>query len=70
MHITYHFKSVCRKVDKFTQDGQVFLLKGVSTMKVSTRGEYALRALILLAKHSTVISISEISGKTQVPVNY
>ena len=39
-------------------------------MKVSTRGEYALRALIFLAQCSTVISIAEISDKTQVPVKY
>ncbi|MBH8582056.1 MULTISPECIES: Rrf2 family transcriptional regulator [Thermoactinomyces] len=39
-------------------------------MKVSTRGEYALRTLILLAQHSTVIPGAEISEKTRVPLNY
>ncbi|MBH8607613.1 Rrf2 family transcriptional regulator [Thermoactinomyces sp. CICC 10521] len=39
-------------------------------MKVSTRGEYALRALILLGQQSGVISIGEIAEKTLVPVNY
>ncbi|MGA9174420.1 MAG: Rrf2 family transcriptional regulator [Thermoactinomyces sp.] len=39
-------------------------------MKVSTRGEYALRALILLGQHSSVISIAEIAEKTLVPDNY
>ncbi|MBA4602669.1 RrF2 family transcriptional regulator [Thermoactinomyces mirandus] len=39
-------------------------------MKVSTRGEYALRALILLGQHPNVIPIAEISEKTLVPVNY
>ncbi|GGE25473.1 AsnC family transcriptional regulator [Marinithermofilum abyssi] len=40
-------------------------------MKVSTRGEYALRALIVLGQHPNgVIPIADISEKTLVPVNY
>lgn len=39
-------------------------------MKVSTRGEYALRTLILLAQHPAVIPGAEISEKTRVPLNY
>jgi Rrf2 family protein len=40
-------------------------------MKISTRGEYALRALILLGQHpNEVISISDISAKTLVPIRY
>lgn len=40
-------------------------------MKVSSRGEYALRALICLgAKDNNLINIEEISEKTLVPVNY
>lgn len=40
-------------------------------MKVSSRGEYALRALICLgAKNNNLINIEEISEKTLVPVNY
>lgn len=40
-------------------------------MKVSSRGEYALRALICLgAKNNNLIIIEEISEKTLVPVNY
>lgn len=40
-------------------------------MKVSSRGEYALRALICLgAKDNHLINIEEISEKTLVPVNY
>ncbi|EKN67880.1 Rrf2 family transcriptional regulator [Schinkia azotoformans] len=40
-------------------------------MKISSRGEYALRALIYLGtKHNEVITIEEISDKTLVPVNY
>lgn len=40
-------------------------------MKISSRGEYALRALIYLGtKNNEVITIEEISDKTLVPVNY
>jgi Rrf2 family protein len=40
-------------------------------MKVSTRGEYALRALILLGQHpNEVIPVADISAKTRVPINY
>lgn len=40
-------------------------------MKVSTRGEYALRALILLGQRpNEVIPVGDISEKTLVPVNY
>lgn len=40
-------------------------------MKVSSRGEYALRALIYLgAKNNLLVNIEEISEKTLVPVNY
>ncbi|MBA4493933.1 RrF2 family transcriptional regulator [Paenactinomyces guangxiensis] len=40
-------------------------------MKVSTRGEYALRALIILGQRpNTVVPIAEIAEKTLVPVNY
>ncbi|MEH7383734.1 Rrf2 family transcriptional regulator [Bacillus sp. JJ1533] len=40
-------------------------------MKVSSRGEYALRALIFLgARDKQLINIDEISEKTLVPVNY
>ncbi|MDR4886747.1 Rrf2 family transcriptional regulator [Fredinandcohnia sp. QZ13] len=40
-------------------------------MKVSSRGEYALRALIYLGVESkNLINIEEISEKTLVPVNY
>lgn len=40
-------------------------------MKVSTRGEYALRALILLGQHpNQVIPVADISAKTRVPINY
>jgi Rrf2 family protein len=40
-------------------------------MKVSSRGEYALRALICLGvKGNNLINIGEISEKTLVPVNY
>ncbi|MEH7384694.1 Rrf2 family transcriptional regulator [Bacillus sp. JJ1521] len=40
-------------------------------MKVSSRGEYALRALIYLGiKENQLINIEEISEKTLVPVNY
>ncbi|SEN75039.1 RrF2 family transcriptional regulator [Lihuaxuella thermophila] len=40
-------------------------------MKVSTRGEYALRALIVLGhRPNTVMPIAEIAEKTLVPVNY
>lgn len=40
-------------------------------MKISSRGEYALRALIYLGKkENTVVPISEIAENTLVPVNY
>ncbi|MTT31419.1 Rrf2 family transcriptional regulator [Terrilactibacillus sp. BCM23-1] len=40
-------------------------------MKVSSKGEYALRALICLGgMHSKLISIEKISEKTLVPVHY
>lgn len=40
-------------------------------MKVSTRGEYALRALIILGQRpNEVIPIADISEKTLVPVSY
>lgn len=40
-------------------------------MKISSRGEYALRALIVLGLHDQrVLSIAEIGEKTLVPVNY
>ncbi|MEK5440915.1 MULTISPECIES: Rrf2 family transcriptional regulator [unclassified Fredinandcohnia] len=40
-------------------------------MKVSSRGEYALRALICLGgETNNLINIEEISEKTLVPVNY
>lgn len=40
-------------------------------MKVSSKGEYALRALIYLGQHDgNVLSISEIAEKTLVPVSY
>ncbi|MFT4415496.1 RrF2 family transcriptional regulator [Fredinandcohnia humi] len=40
-------------------------------MKISSRGEYALRALICLGGNDTkVTSIAEISEKTLVPINY
>jgi Rrf2 family protein len=40
-------------------------------MKVSTRGEYALRALILLGQHpNEVIPVADISATTRVPINY
>ncbi|WHZ00486.1 Rrf2 family transcriptional regulator [Neobacillus sp. YX16] len=40
-------------------------------MKVSSRGEYALRALILLGNYKgKVLSIQEISEKTLVSINY
>ena len=40
-------------------------------MKVSTRGEYALRALILLGQHpEEVIPAADIAAKTRVPLNY
>jgi Rrf2 family protein len=40
-------------------------------MKVSSKGEYALRALILLGNHKgKVLSIQEISEKTLVSINY
>ncbi|MFK9091477.1 RrF2 family transcriptional regulator [Bacillus salipaludis] len=40
-------------------------------MKVSSRGEYALRALICLgAKNKNLVNIEEISEKTLVPANY
>lgn len=40
-------------------------------MKISSRAEYALRALIYLGNHSqAVVSIGDISEATLVPVNY
>ncbi|OCA88138.1 BadM/Rrf2 family transcriptional regulator [Bacillus sp. FJAT-27225] len=40
-------------------------------MRLSSRGEYALRALICLGSNdSKLVSISEISEKTLVPINY
>ncbi|NRD76536.1 Rrf2 family transcriptional regulator [Bacillus sp. BRMEA1] len=40
-------------------------------MKVSSKGEYALRALLLLGNHEgTVIGIQEIAEKTHVSINY
>ncbi|WP_147532850.1 RrF2 family transcriptional regulator [Bacillus marasmi] len=40
-------------------------------MKISSRGEYALRALIVLGQHrGSVMKIEEISKKTLVTVNY
>jgi len=40
-------------------------------MKISTRGEYALRALILLGQHPTgILTIAEIAERTLVPDNY
>lgn len=40
-------------------------------MKLSSRGEYALRALICLGRNSDkLVSIGEISEKTLVPINY
>ncbi|WP_134703416.1 Rrf2 family transcriptional regulator [Ammoniphilus sp. YIM 78166] len=40
-------------------------------MKVSSRGEYALRALLVLGQHEgQVISISDISEKTLITVSY
>jgi len=43
----------------------------MKNMKVSTRGEYALRALILLGQRpNEVIPVADISEKTRVPVNY
>ncbi|OAH57411.1 MULTISPECIES: Rrf2 family transcriptional regulator [Bacillaceae] len=39
-------------------------------MKVSSRGEYALRALIVLGQKKELMSISEISEKTLVTVRY
>jgi Rrf2 family protein len=40
-------------------------------MKISSRGEYALRALICLGSNDTELtSIGEISEKTLVPINY
>jgi Rrf2 family protein len=40
-------------------------------MKISSRGEYALRALLALGQHQgTVMTIQEISDKTLVTVNY
>jgi Rrf2 family protein len=40
-------------------------------VKVSSRGEYALRALLLLGQSgSSVLSISEVADKTLVPISY
>jgi len=40
-------------------------------MKVSTRGEYALRALLMLGQHDgTVLSISQVAEKTLIPMSY
>ncbi|MGC5325237.1 RrF2 family transcriptional regulator [Brevibacillus sp. SYSU BS000544] len=40
-------------------------------MKVSSKGEYALRALLYLGQHDgQVVSISEIAEKTLVPISY
>ncbi|WP_369690992.1 Rrf2 family transcriptional regulator [Robertmurraya korlensis] len=40
-------------------------------MKVSSKGEYALRALLVLGEHhGKVVSIQEISDKTLVTVSY
>ncbi|MHC0039662.1 RrF2 family transcriptional regulator [Pseudoneobacillus sp. C159] len=40
-------------------------------MKVSSRGEYALRALICLgAAHNRLLTIQEISERTLVPIHY
>ncbi len=40
-------------------------------MKVSSKGEYALRALLFLGQHAgNVLSISEIAEKTLVPISY
>ncbi len=40
-------------------------------MKVSSRGEYALRALLLLGRnHGSVLSMGEVSDKTLVPIKY
>ncbi|WP_027417011.1 RrF2 family transcriptional regulator [Aneurinibacillus terranovensis] len=40
-------------------------------MKISSRGEYSLRALIVLGRHNDqVIPISEIAAQTLVPVHY
>ncbi|WP_075982721.1 RrF2 family transcriptional regulator [Bacillus massilinigeriensis] len=40
-------------------------------MKISSRGEYALRALIYLGCHDEkLVSIEEVSERTLVPINY
>ncbi|HZG15007.1 MAG TPA: Rrf2 family transcriptional regulator [Candidatus Bathyarchaeia archaeon] len=40
-------------------------------MKISSKGEYALRALLVLGQHEgKVLSIADISDKTLVPISY
>jgi Rrf2 family protein len=39
-------------------------------VKVSSRGEYALRALLLLGQSGSVLSIGEVADKTLVPISY
>lgn len=59
------------KVIKFPSVFTTASVKGDKGMKVSTRGEYALRALIVLGQRSnTVTPIGEIATQTLVPVNY
>ncbi|WP_409300080.1 RrF2 family transcriptional regulator [Peribacillus sp. SCS-155] len=39
-------------------------------MKISSKGEYALRSLIVIAKHNRVIQIKDIAAETLVPPLY
>lgn len=46
-------------------------MRGGETLKVSSKGEYALRALLVLGQHQgQVLSISDIAEKTLVTVKY